>query len=193
MTTMVLLGILTLADAATRLPHTPYFHSLLYGPGSSSEGDEPAWTIGCPWLSEAALVRYPNGVTAWQRTLPSMTDMTQLPLGALEYKGALTLPGELEPRAVSLLLDNERQVVTVRFDAPVAGANDWEGTSVSVAGRPKYHEVAFRTIGLPKGAVELVWKVNASLADNTLAGVVAARPNEERVTGEKGFSLTRPT
>ena len=108
-----------------------------------------------------------------------------------KYHGTLTLPGEQEPRSVSLLLDKERQALTFRFDTPVAGATEWEGSSVRVNRRLKYYEVWFSTIGLPKGSVELSWKCNAGLEDGTMAGVVVARPNEERVSGEKGFTLVK--
>ena len=108
------------------------------------------------------------------------------------YRGTLTLPGEQEPRHVSLSLDREGQAVTIHFETPVAGATEWKGSSVQVARRLKYYEAVFITTGLPKGAVELTWKLNAGLEDGTLAGVVIARPNEERVSGEKGFVLVKP-
>ena len=108
-----------------------------------------------------------------------------------EYQGSLTLPGETEPRDISLLLDKERKAVSVRFDTEVAGASEWEGASVSVVRRLKYIEVWFDTIGIPKETVELRWKCNADLRDGTLAGVVVARPNELRISGEKGFTLSK--
>ena len=107
------------------------------------------------------------------------------------YSGSLTLPGELEPREADLLLDAAGPAARVRFRDPVAGAAEWPGSSVRVAGRLKYREVQFTTDGLPVEAVELVWKFNASLHDDTLAGVVIARPNAVKVTGEKGFVLVR--
>ena len=82
--------------------------------------------------------------------------------------------------------------MTVRFDSTVSGATEWKGASVRVVRRLKYHEVAFTTTGLPKGSVELSWRLNAGLEDGTLAGVLVARPNEERVSGEKGFTLANP-
>ena len=108
-----------------------------------------------------------------------------------EYKGTMTVPGEQEPRPVSVLFNEDDQSATVRFDEPVAGASEWEGTQVRIVRRLKYEEVVFITTGLPKETVELIWKVNADLHDGTAAAVVVARPNEHRVTGEKGFILIK--
>ena len=109
-----------------------------------------------------------------------------------EYHGSLTLPSEGEPRAVSVLVDNEREAVTVQFDSPAAGSTRWEAASVRLARRLKYSEIVFTTIGLPQETVELIWKLNASHVDGTVAGVIVARPNEVRVRGEKGFTLVKP-
>lgn len=108
-----------------------------------------------------------------------------------EYRGTLTIPGEDGPRKVSLIVDKDASSVSLRFDAPVGGAEEWSASSVKITQRMKYQEVWFRTHGLPKDGVELVWKCNASLSDDTLAGVVVARPNEQRISGEKGFTLAR--
>jgi hypothetical protein len=107
------------------------------------------------------------------------------------YRGTLTLPGDDEPREVGLFLDAPGKSVKVQFQEPVAGAAEWPGASVTVANRLKYREVLFTTEGLPVETVELVWKFNASLLDDTLAGVVIARPNDAKVSGEKGFVLVR--
>ena len=108
-----------------------------------------------------------------------------------EYRGTMTLPGEQEPRPVSVFFSEDDQSATVRFEEAVAGASEWEGTQVRIVRRLKYEEVVFITTGLPKETVELIWKVNADLHDGTAAAVVVARPNEHRVTGEKGFILVR--
>lgn len=110
----------------------------------------------------------------------------------MNYQGSVTLPGESNPRKLSLELDSARETVSLSFDPPVEGGTLWEGTSVRVAQRLKYSEVTFITAGLPKENVELTWKFNASLLDDTLAGVVIARPNDQRITGERGFTLARP-
>ena len=110
-----------------------------------------------------------------------------------EYKGWLTLPGDTEQRQVSLFLDEGNAGVTVQFDDEVAGARDWDGSSVRLVRRHKYIEVQFRTHDLPQETVELAWKFNAGYEDDTLAGVVVARPNELRVSGEKGFTLVKPS
>ena len=109
-----------------------------------------------------------------------------------EYRGEITLPGERQANQASLFIDMEGQGLKIRFNEPVAGAREWEPTSIQARQRLKYNEVVFRTDGLPKETVELVWKVNADKHDGTLAGVVVARPNQLRVSGEKGFTLAKP-
>lgn len=108
-----------------------------------------------------------------------------------EYQGTVVIPGEQEPSSFSLFLDRKGQAVTVRFGRPVAGSTDWEGSPVQVTRRLKYDEVVFTTTGLPKETVALTWKVNADHQDGTAAGVIVTQPNDQSVTGEKGFSLTR--
>ena len=76
----------------------------------------------------------------------------------------------------------------------MGGSNDWEGVSVQVTRRLKYEEIIFKTIDLPKETVQLTWKVNASHDnDYTVAGVIVVTPNDQRVSGEKGFVLARQT
>ena len=110
-----------------------------------------------------------------------------------EYKGWLTLPGDTEQRQVSLFLDESGAGVSIQFDDEVAGATQWDASSVRMVRRHKYLEVQFRTHDLPQETIELAWKFNTGYQDDTLAGVVVARPNELRVSGEKGFTLIRPT
>ena len=107
------------------------------------------------------------------------------------YQGTLVLPGEQEPREMFLSFDQNEQAVTVRFDPALEGSDEWSGSKVRISRRLKYREVWFSTIGVPKGNVELGWKCNAGLDDETLAGVVVARPNAEKVSGERGFTLSR--
>ena len=71
------------------------------------------------------------------------------------YEGTLILPGETEPRGVSMSLDQDAKAVKVAFSEPAAGSSEWEGSEVTVARRLKYVEVTFRTMGLPKETVEL--------------------------------------
>lgn len=108
-----------------------------------------------------------------------------------EYRGVMTLPGEQEERGVSLSLDAAAPSVSIRFDEPIDGNADWQAEGLTVANRLKYNEVVFYTTGLPKETVQVTWKFNSSLLDDSLAGVVIARPNALRVTGEKGFVLTK--
>ena len=116
-----------------------------------------------------------------------MTNETSLEI----YRGTLTLPGDDEPREVGLRLNMMDKSVRVQFQDPVAGAVEWLGSGVKVAKRLKYLEVQFTTEDLPVKTVELVWKFNASFQDDTLAGVVIARPNDLKVKGEKGFVLAK--
>ena len=108
-----------------------------------------------------------------------------------EYRGVMTLPGEQEERGVSLSLDAAAPSVSIRFDEPIEGSAEWQVEGLTVANRLKYNEVVFYTTGLPKETVQVTWKFNSSLLDDSLAGVVIARPNTLRVTGEKGFVLTK--
>ena len=85
----------------------------------------------------------------------------------------------------------DREAVSVRFSEPVAGSAQWDGGSLRVVDRPKYTEIVFVTLGLPQETVEMIWKLNASIVDGTVAGVVVVRPNDLRVSGEKGFTLLR--
>jgi hypothetical protein len=49
----------------------------------------------------------------------------------------------------------------------------------------------FVTTGFPKDTIEIIWKLNANVDDETVAAVAVIRPNELRVSGEKGFTLVR--
>ncbi len=108
-----------------------------------------------------------------------------------QYRGELAIPSEDERHGVSVELNSEDGAVTLKFDEPVAGSSEWAGQNVVFMDRPKYQEIQFATFDLPKETVELTWKMNKSKLDNTIAGVVVARPNAVRVRGEKGYILTR--
>ena len=107
------------------------------------------------------------------------------------YSGVLTLPGEQEDRSVSLFVNSDSKTVSIQFESPIEGATEWQAQDVAFAQRLKYQEFVFFTRDLPKQTVDLTWKFNASLIDDTLAGVIIARPNDLRVTGEKGFVLKK--
>ncbi len=108
-----------------------------------------------------------------------------------EYKGVMVLPGEQDERKVSLSLNRETPSVDIRFDEPIEGEMEWQAQNLTVANRLKYVEFVFTTTGLPKEAIGVTWKFNSSLIDDSLAGVVIAQPNDQRITGEKGFVLTK--
>ncbi len=108
-----------------------------------------------------------------------------------EFKGMMTLPGEQDERSVSLSFDASAPSVDIYFDEPIEGETHWQAQGLTVSNRLRYDEAVFITSGLPKEAIEVTWKFNSSLIDNSLAGVVIALPNDQRITGEKGFVLTR--
>ena len=107
------------------------------------------------------------------------------------FRGQLILPGEQEPRKLRINVESDKASLTLKFDAPVEGDTDWEATNVRIARRLKYSEVVFTTVGLPKETVVLTWKINASLLDDSVAGVIIPKPNDQKVTGERGFVLNR--
>ena len=110
-----------------------------------------------------------------------------------KYQGSVSIPSESDKRNVTALIDREGKAVTLRFDDPVAGSSEWVGSKVRVVGRLKYDEIQFATNDLPQKSVELTWKFNAGKLEDTIAGVVIAKPNDLRVSGEKGFILKRAT
>ena len=109
----------------------------------------------------------------------------------LRYKGVMVLPGEQDERGVTLSLDTEAPSVDIDFDEPIEGKTAWQAENITLFNRLKYNEVVFTTTGLPKEEIGVTWKFNSSLIDDSLAGVVIAMPNDQRITGEKGFVLTR--
>ncbi len=111
----------------------------------------------------------------------------------LNYCGSLTLPRDQEPQAVRVSLDGEKQEAAVRFDGDVAGSREWRGIDVRIVERLKYLEATFVTSGIPVEGVDLAWRINADKYDGTAAGVLSVRPNDKRITGEKGFTLTVET
>ena len=128
-------------------------------------------------------------------SLPNIIDMVvelmTSSAGLDQFRGSLAIPSEVDRRDVTVVFDKDSGSVTLKFDEPVAGSSEWRGEEVVMMDRPKYQEIQFFTTGLPKETVRLIWKMNESKLDNTIAGVVVARPNALRVTGEKGYILTR--
>ena len=120
-----------------------------------------------------------------------MAENARRSTGQDEMRGWLTIPTETEPRQATVLVDRKSKAASVRFDEPVGGSAEWKSTSLSVVELPKYTEIVFVTTGFPKDTVEIIWKLNASVDDETVAGVAVVRPNELRVSGEKGFTLVR--
>ena len=119
-----------------------------------------------------------------------MTDASNDSL--VQLGGTVTLPGDKGVHKASLLFDREAGAVSVRFDEPVAGSDTWEGASVVIKRRLKYHEVVFNTVDLPVEDLALVWKMNVALNARMAAGVVLCRPNDKKIKGEHGFTFSAP-
>lgn len=109
----------------------------------------------------------------------------------IKYSGTLVLPGSNDEHAVSLTMNDDDDTASLKFGEPVGSSADWDAKSVSYTTRLKYSEAYFVTEDLPVETVELVWKVNSSHDDGTLAGVIIPKPNAHRVSGEKGFILIK--
>ena len=111
--------------------------------------------------------------------------------GPGNYHGSITLPGDQEPLLIAISLDGARQAVKVGFEQEVAGSTEWHAIDVRIVERLKFFEATFVTSGIPAEGVDLAWRVNADKNDDTAAGVLTVRPNDKRITGEKGFTLTK--
>ena len=108
-----------------------------------------------------------------------------------QYRGELAIPSQPQRHGVTAVIDSANQSVTLQFDEPVFGSAEWRGDNVVMMDRPKYREIQFFTTDMPRETVEMIWKMNISKLDNTIAGVCVVRPNDLRVRGEPGFILTR--
>ena len=111
--------------------------------------------------------------------------------GQTEFRGSLIVPSETEPRQVSLRLDRDTNAVAIHFEGEIAGATQWNGSSLRVIDRLKYTEVVFMTTDLPEESVQMTWKLNAAYVDGSLVGVIVPKKNTQKVSGEKGFTLVR--
>lgn len=105
------------------------------------------------------------------------------------FSGDLSVPGSKDRHHVSVTILTEKQSVTLQFEYPVAGRNTWVGQDVKITRRLKFHEVIFRTDGLPQNDLDLTWKMNISLDNTTLAGVVIAKPGPTGIKGEAGYTF----
>ena len=112
-------------------------------------------------------------------------------MGSNLYKGSGFIPGIDEKIELTAHINEEERSVVIQFDHEVGGESTWHGNDVEMNQRPKYNEIVFRTTDLPVETVDLVWKFNASKIDNSLAGVIVPKPNKLRVSGEKGFVLSK--
>ena len=108
-----------------------------------------------------------------------------------EYTGTLRIPGTKEDGAVTLIVGLENKSVRLNFSGPEIKDMNFQIGSVTVRNLLKYDELHFITSGLPIKDVDLQWKTNIARADNSVAGVIIARPNKHKVVGEVGFSLVQ--
>lgn len=105
------------------------------------------------------------------------------------YTGTLKIPGTSEETAVNLTVGLDDKSVELSFADPGLNDINFQIGSITVRNLLKYDELHFVTTDLPIKEVELQWKTNIARADNTVAGVIIARPNKLKVVGEIGFSL----
>lgn len=112
-------------------------------------------------------------------------------LDKVKYHGHLRIPGTPEEAEIIFTVGFDSKSVKLDFPHPVATNSKWQIGSVTVRRLLKYDEVHFVTTGLPIEGVDLQWKTNCAKSDNTLAGVIIAKPNKHKVVGEIGFSLVQ--
>ena len=112
-------------------------------------------------------------------------------MAQISYKGPAHIPGIEEGVELTATIDDSSKTVTIEFDRELAGSFTWQGNSVEISQRLKYSEIVFKTTNLPLDTIDLVWKFNASKIDDSLAAVIVPQPNKLRVSGEKGFVLTK--
>ena len=112
-------------------------------------------------------------------------------MAQISYTGPAHIPGIEEGVDLTATIDDASKTVTIEFDRELAGSTTWQGNSVEISQRLKYSEIVFKTTNLPLETIDLVWKFNASKIDDSLAAVIVPQPNKLRVSGEKGFVLTK--
>ena len=109
----------------------------------------------------------------------------------VEYTGTLRIPGTKEEGAVTLIVRLDNKSVRLNLSGPEFKDMNFQIGSVTVRNLLKYDELHFITSDLPIKDVYLQWKTNIARADNSVAGVIIARPNKHKVVGEVGFSLVQ--
>tara|TARA_Y100001936_G_scaffold253692_1_gene320121 strand:- start:2993 stop:3367 length:375 start_codon:yes stop_codon:yes gene_type:complete len=107
------------------------------------------------------------------------------------FTGNLRIPGTIEETGVDLTVSLSSKSVDLAFSSPEIERLSFQIGSITVRNLLKYDELHFVTSGLPIEDVDLQWKTNIARADNTVAGVIIARPNKHKVVGEIGFSLVQ--
>ena len=106
-----------------------------------------------------------------------------------KFNGEISIPGLDAWVQSTVVVNNDRTSAHVEFDENDDGLSYIDSKSFSFIVRPKYNEIIFTTSGIPIEEVDLIWKLNESHVDGTVAGVVIAQPNSKKIAGEKGFIL----
>ena len=106
-----------------------------------------------------------------------------------KFNGEISFPGLENWIQTTVVVNDARTSAHVDFADNEDGLSQIDSEKFSFIIRPKYNEIIFTTSGIPIEDVELIWKLNESHADGTVAGVVIAQPNSHKITGEKGFIL----
>ena len=104
------------------------------------------------------------------------------------FVGSITLPGDQEPQPVAVFFQTAERAISVQFPEQDE-STEWQGESVVMIERLKFDEVTFSTQGIPVSGVELAWRIHADKHDGTAAGVITVKPNDKKISGDKGFIL----
>ena len=108
------------------------------------------------------------------------------------YVGSMTLPGDQEPQSVEVFFQTTENAISVQFPEQKE-STEWQGENVVMTERLKFDEITFATQGIPVSGVELAWRIHASKDDDTAAGVITVKPNDKKISGDKGFILFKET
>lgn len=106
------------------------------------------------------------------------------------YVGSITLPGDQESQSLTVSFHTAEEEVRIQFPEQES-CTEWQGENVLIIERLKFYEVTFSTQGIPVSGVELAWRIHSDKNDGTAAGVITVKPNDKRISGDKGFILIK--
>ena len=109
-----------------------------------------------------------------------------------KYVGSMTLPGDREPQSVEVFFQTTEKAISVQFPEQ-EDSTEWQGGNVVMIERLKFDEITFASEGIPVPGVELSWRIHADKDDGTAAGVITVKPNDKKISGDKGFILYKAT